>query len=140
MDRSRLNHLILYNGVVLAGVAIPHLIDDFIFGIPEAFGLTNIQAQILAGIFAVLLVWIFAQVGAEKRSGLIGAAVLGLTLALAGILKHIPLMFSPGPYWSGLFSEMLIIALILSGLSLFILSLYALLRTRNLHSTRGKDA
>ena len=122
----RLNKLILFNGAVLVGVAIPHLIDDFLYGIPEEFGLTDVAAQTLAGLFSVLLIWTFVQVGRENRIGLISAGTLGIFLALAGILKHVPLMLKPGPYWSGLFSEILIIALILSGLSLFMLSLYAL--------------
>jgi hypothetical protein len=121
-----LNNIILLNGSVLVGVAIPHLIDDFLYGIPEEFGLTNVDAQVLSGLFSALLVWTFTQVGRENRAGFISAGFLGIFLALAGILKHVPLMIKPGPYWGGLFSETLIIALILSGLSLFSLSLYAL--------------
>jgi len=117
----------LINGIILVGVSIPHLIDDFLFGIPNEFGLSNLQAQVLAGVFSALLIPIFNLVGRQKRAGIVGAGFLGIFLALAGILKHVPLMLQPGPYWSGLFSETLIIALILSGLSLFGLSLYALL-------------
>ena len=122
----RLNNIILFNGLVLVGIAIPHLIDDFLYGIPEEFGLTNVAAQALSGLFSVLLFWSFAQVGRENRVGLVSAGFLGIFLAMAGILKHVPLMLKEGPYWGGLFSEILIIALILSGLSLFSLSLYAL--------------
>jgi hypothetical protein len=122
---KKLDNLILLNGAILAGVAIPHLIDDFLFGIPAAFGLTNIQSQILSGIFSMFLVAIFALVGRSARPGYLGAGILGICLALAGLLKHVPLMLLPGPYWSGLFSETLIISLILSGLSLSGLSLYA---------------
>jgi len=128
MNRLKpLNRLILINGIILVGVSIPHLIDDFLFGIPDEFGLTNAQAQVLAGVFSALLILIFSLVGRQKRAGIVGAGFLGIFLALAGILKHVPLMLQHGPYWSGLFSETLIIALILSGLSLFGLSLYALL-------------
>ena len=128
MNRLKiLNRLILINGIILVGVSIPHLIDNFLFGIPDEFGLTNLQAQVLAGVFSALLILIFNLVGRQKRAGIVGAGFLGIFLALAGILKHVPLMLQPGPYWSGLFSETLIIALILSGLSLFGLSLYALL-------------
>ena len=56
MVRSRkLNKLVLLNGAILVGVAIPHLIDDFLYGIPEEFGLTNMVAQALSGLFSVLL-------------------------------------------------------------------------------------
>jgi hypothetical protein len=121
-----LNNIILINGAILVGIAIPHLIDDFLYGIPDAFGLTNVQAQIISGFFAALLIWIFAEVGRESRVGLFGTGFLGIFLSLAGILQHVPLMLKPGPYWGGLFSELLIMGLILSGLSLFSLSIYAL--------------
>ncbi len=122
----RWNNQVLINGAVLVGVAIPHLIDDFLYGIPEEFGLTDIQAQILAGVFSALLIVIFSLVARGRRGGIVGAAILGGFLALAGILKHVPRMLQPGPYWSGFFSEMLIIMLILSGISLLIISLIAL--------------
>ena len=127
MNRShRLENLVLIVGTIMVGVAIPHLIDDFLFDIPQEFGLTNIQAQVLAGIFAVLLIVVFSLAARRQRWGYIGTAFLGGFLALAGILKHVPLMLQPGPYWSGLFSEVLIIVLILSGISLLILSIRAM--------------
>ena len=127
MDKtSRFRNLVLINGTILVGVAIPHLIDDFLYGIPAEFGLTNIQAQISAGVFSVLLIVILSLVARDRRWGAIGAAVLGGFLALAGILKHVPRMLQPGPYWSGPFSEILILLLILSGISLLIISLVAL--------------
>ena len=122
----RLHNVLLINGAILVGVAIPHLIDDFLYGIPGEFGLTIVQAQILSGGFSMMLIWIFAQLAAKRRAGFIAAGLLGIFLALAGILKHVPRMLNPGPYWGGLFSETLIISLILSGLSLFSLSIYAL--------------
>ena len=127
MNRSRrLGNLVLINGTIMVGVAIPHLIDDFLYDIPAEFGLTNIQAQILAGIFSVLLIVVFSLAARGQRWGFIGTAFLGGFLALAGILKHIPLMAKPGPYWSGLFSEILIAILILSGILLLIVSVFAL--------------
>lgn len=122
MGREGERNLIFINGVVLTAVAIPHLIDDFLFGIPEEFGLTNIQAQSLAAVFAALLIVVFSLAARGQRWGFLGTAVVGGFLALAGILKHVPLMLKPGPYWSGLFSETLIWGLIVSGISLLILS------------------
>ncbi len=127
MNRARgLGNLVLINGVIMVGVAIPHLIDDFLFAIPEEFGLSNIQAQILAGFFAAMLIAVFSLVARGQRWGFIGTAFLGGFLALAGILKHVPRILQPGPYWSGLFSEILIGVLILSGISLLIISVHAL--------------
>lgn len=133
---KRIDNLVLVIGTIMVGVAIPHLIDDFLFGIPEEFGLTNFQAQVLAGIFSVLLILIFSLAARGRRWGFIGTATLGGFLALAGILKHIPLMIQPGPYWSGFFSEALIIVLILSGIALLIVSVIAL---HDLNRNSGTD-
>jgi drug/metabolite transporter (DMT)-like permease len=127
MNRARgVGNLVLINGVIMVGVAIPHLIDDFLYDVPQEFGLSNIQAQILAGFFAAMLIVVFSLVARGQRWGYIGTAFLGGFLALAGILKHIPMILQPRPYWSGLFSEILIGLLILSGISLMIISIYAL--------------
>ncbi len=102
--------------LLLAFFAIPHLIDDFLFGIPAEFGISVRLAQFLGGVFIVLYLGILIPMARGKRSGVIGGIGMGIFLALAGILKHIPLMLQPGPYWSGWFSEGLIIGLILCGI------------------------
>jgi hypothetical protein len=106
--------------LLLAVFSIPHLIDDFLFDIPYDFGISNMTAQILAGVFIFLFMLIFMELVRGKKTGLYGGMFMGLFLALAGILKHIPLIIEPGPYWSGWFSEGLIIGMIISGLSLLI--------------------
>jgi hypothetical protein len=127
MNRAhRWGNLVLINGAILVGVAIPHLIDDFLFDVPVEFGLSNIQAQILAGFFSALLIAVFALAARGERRGFLGTAFLGGFLALAGILKHGPRILEPGPYWSGPFSEILIGTLIVSGISLLLISLLAL--------------
>ena len=125
-EALRAGNFVLINGAIMVGVAIPHLIDDFLFGIPEEFGLSNIKAQILVGLFSAVLIAVFSLAARGQRWGYIGAAFLGGFLALAGILKHVPRILQPGPYWSGLFSEILIGALVLSGTSLVMISLHAL--------------
>jgi hypothetical protein len=116
--------IVLY--LLLAFFAIPHLIDDFLYGIPDDFGISNITAQVLAGVFIVIYLIIFRDLILGKRRGTMEAGAMGLFLALAGILKHIPLILLPGPYWSGWFSEGLIFGLILSGLLLFFLAVIKL--------------
>ena len=106
--------------LLLAVFSIPHLIDDFLFGIPDEFGISNMTAQILAGIFILIFMLIFMELVKGTKRGLYGGMFMGSFLALAGILKHIPLIIKPGPYWSGWFSEGLIIGMIISGLSLLV--------------------
>ena len=127
MDVSKkLENLILLNLVILYSVAIPHLIDDFLYGIPEEFGMSNLTAQFLAGGFTALMALVVILVTRGSTAGMIMAGVLGGFLALAAIIKHIPLILLSGPYWSGLFSESLIYGLVISGLSLSALSAYVL--------------
>jgi hypothetical protein len=112
--------------LILAFFSVPHLIDDFLFGIPAEFGLTVHFTQVLAGAFIVIFLGILIPLARGKKGGVYSAMGMGGFLALAGILKHIPLMLQPGPYWSGWFSETLIIGLILSGLGVILSGLIAL--------------
>lgn len=117
MAKSR-EVLIFY--LALAFFAVPHLIDDFLFGIPEEFGISVQLAQTLSGFFILIYLLIGVGLARETKWGLSSAMGMGGFLALAGILKHIPLMLQPGPYWSGWFSEVLIYGLILSGLGVIL--------------------
>lgn len=92
-------NLILINEALHIGVAIPHLIDDFLYGKPNQLGLSNMTALVLSGFFAAALIWSFAQFGRGNKAGLFGAGFLLALLALAGVLKHIPLLLQPGAYW-----------------------------------------
>jgi len=106
--------------------AIPHLIDDFLFDIPAEIGLTNQSAQMLSGLFATILVVTFVLISKEQRVGYSLAAFLGAFLALAVLLRHIPRIIQPGPYWSGWFSEVLIYGVFVSGIALLVTSVIAI--------------
>ena len=56
-------------------------------------------AQFLAGVFILIYLGILILLARGERGGVIGAICTGIFLALAGILKHIPLIIKPGPYW-----------------------------------------
>ncbi len=126
LSENKHSNLVVIIGIILAFFSIPHLIDDFIFDIPTEFGLTNIQAQILSGIFIVCYLWIMILVSKQWRGGYFGTAFIGGFLALAVLLKHIPKILLPEPYWSGWFSETLIIGIFISGIVLLITSILAL--------------
>lgn len=112
--------------LVLAFFSIPHLIDDFLFDIPADFGISVHLSQFLAGVFILIYLGILIPLARGKRGGVIGAVSMGIFLALAGILKHIPLIIKPGPYWSGWFSEGLIFGMIISGIGLAITGIFLL--------------
>jgi hypothetical protein len=134
MHDKKISNLVIGFGIVLSFFAIPHLIDDFLFGIPTEFGMSNQTAQILSGLFIAVWILILVIAARGQRIGYYGTAIMGMFLALAGILKHIPIMILTGSYWSGWFSETLIYGLILTGLLLFCGSIFAIrnlqLRTR----------
>lgn len=129
-DRSdnRYNNAVLRVGIMLSFFAIPHLIDDFLFGIPAEFGITNQFAQFLSGLFTIVLFWVLVWVSKGRIIGFIMSIFLGTFLALAGILKHVPKIIQPGPYWSGWFSEVLILGLIVTGIVLAGISTLAMIR------------
>lgn len=115
---------------LLGFFSFPHLIDDFLFGIPEEFGISIHFTQVLSGIFWVLYALILKGLVINKRWGVSWGIFMGSFLALAGILKHIPLILKPGPYWSGWFSETLILGMIITGIMLAISGIVTL-RTDN---------
>ncbi len=116
--------VILY--LILAFFAIPHLIDDFLYDIPAEFGISVHLSQFLAGVFILIYQGIMIPLVRGAKAGVSSAIGMGIFLSLAGILKHIPLIIQPGPYWSGWFSEGLIYGLILSGIGLAIAGVLAL--------------
>ncbi|MBE0696643.1 MAG: hypothetical protein IH586_06940, partial [Anaerolineaceae bacterium] len=115
---NKWSNLAIAVGLVMVLFAAPHLIDDFLFDIPAEFGLTNQQTQVLAAIFHAQLIVFFVLVARRRKAGYYGMIFWGVFLALAGILKHMPKIIQPEPYWSGPFSEWLIIGLIISGILL----------------------
>lgn len=115
-SRSFTTTIALY--LVLAFFSIPHLIDDFLFDIPAEFGISVHLSQFLAGVFILIYLGILILLSQNRRGGVVGAIIMGIFLALAGILKHIPLIIQPGPYWSGWFSEGLIFGMIMSGIGI----------------------
>lgn len=124
--RYRWSNLVIGVGLVLVLFSAPHLIDDFLYNIPEEFGLTNQQTQVLAGIFHTQLIVFFVLAARERKAGYYGLLFWGVFLALAGILKHLPQIVKPEPYWSGTFSETLIIGMIVVGIALAVVSILAL--------------
>ena len=117
-NKGLLPKLVIPLYMMLGFFSFPHLIDDFLYGIPEEFGLSVHTTQILSGIFIILFLFILWGLALDKQIGYIGGMIMGAFLALAGILKHLPQIIKPEPYWSGWFSEALIIGMIISGLTL----------------------
>jgi len=96
--KNNQQHGVIVFYLILAFFSIPHLIDDFLFDIPADFGISVRLSQFLAGVFILIYLGILIPLARGNRGGVIGAISMGIFLALAGILKHIPLIIKPGPY------------------------------------------
>ena len=124
-DRGRSN-LVTILGIVLIAFAVPHFVDDFLHEMPDEFGMTIVQAQMLGGLFFALLAAALVMAGRGRRAGYYGLLSFGLFLAAAVILKHLPGLLAEEPYWGGAVSEGNIIGLMVTGPALALASLWAL--------------
>lgn len=101
---------------IFAGFGAAHLIDDFLYGVPAEFNLTNSPTQFLALAFFVALTGLIALAGRGSRTSYQGLITIGLLLALADTLKHIPEIVGSVTYRSGTASVFFALGLIISGL------------------------
>jgi O-antigen ligase len=118
MDKQRTwSNRVVCTAAVFAGFGVAHLIDDFLFGVPAEFHLSNPASQVLGLPFFVALTGLIALAARGSRASYAGLIVIGLLLAAADTTRHIPEMLRAGPYRSGLPSMAFAGGLILSGLT-----------------------
>ena len=111
--------------VLLAGFGAAHLIDDFLYGVPADFGLSNATAQVLALVYFGLTSVLLALAARGSRAGYVGNMVLGLFLLLADMLKHGREGLFAGAWRSGLFSRSLAFGLMMCAIGLVVVSIGA---------------
>ena len=105
---------------------IPHVIEDFQYGVPESFGVNPSIAGLLVGIGLAVQVGGIIGIARGTKWGLIITLLVSTGWLLGAILDHLPDILSSAPYRQGALSrflEALIILdfgviLILSGLGL----------------------
>jgi fucose permease len=131
IDRSCLRNWVAGFGAATVTFAVPHFVDDFLYGMPAEFGLSEPEAQVLGGLFFGAIATVLVLAGRGSRAGMAGSVVVGLLLAAAVILKHVGPILRPGPYWGGALSELSILGLGASSLAWAITSLVALLSDRS---------
>lgn len=132
--RFQWGNIVIGVGLVLVFFASAHLVDDFLYGLPDEFGMTDPQAQVLAGLFHAQWIVFFVLAAREKKAGYYGTLFWGGFLTLAGIFKHLPGIRRPGPYMSGAFSEMLILGLVAAGIAQVVVSVIALRERRRIEA------
>ena len=93
--------------VLLTGFGAAHLIDDFLYGVPADFGLSNPVTQVLALLYFLITSWLLVLAVRGQKAGYIGNMVLGLFLLTADMLKHGMEGMFWGPWRTGTFSRFL---------------------------------
>ncbi|MCK5053164.1 MAG: hypothetical protein KAR65_02735 [Anaerolineales bacterium] len=111
---------------IFAGFGAAHLIDDFLYGVPAEFNLTNPPTQFLALAFFVALTGLIALAARGTRASYRGLITIGLLLALADTLKHVPEIVGSTSYRSGTASIIFSLGLIVTGLATAVVSWFAL--------------
>jgi len=115
-DQGRWSNRVIVVSSIFAGFGAAHLIDDFLFGVPAEFNLTNPPTQFLAFAFFVALTGLVALAARGTRASYQGLITIGLLLALADTLYHVPEIVGSATFRSGAASIFFAIGLIVSGL------------------------
>jgi hypothetical protein len=137
MDPSkRWSNRVVIAAVLLAGFGAAHLIDDFLYGVPADFGLSNQFSQGLAVVYFIITSSFLVLAARGSRAGYLGNLALGLFLLLADLLKHGSEGLFSGPWRNGLFSRSLALGLMLSAVALVVVSYGAWQHARR---SGGKD-
>jgi hypothetical protein len=115
-DKRRWSNRVIVVSSIFAGFGVAHLIDDFLFGVPAEFNLTNPPTQFLALAFFVALTGLIAFAARGTRASYQGLITIGLLLALADTLKHVSEIVGSVTFRSGAASIFFSVGLIISGL------------------------
>ena len=98
---KRWSNRVVVAAVLLTGFGAAHLIDDFLYGIPADFGLSNEVSQVLAVVYFIITSLLLVLAARGNKAGYIGNLVLGLFLLTADMLKHGTEGLFAGPWRSG---------------------------------------
>ncbi len=123
---SRWSNRVVAVSSIFAGFGAAHLIDDFLYGVPAEFNLSNPPTQFLALAFFVALTGLIALAARGTRASYQGLITIGLLLALADTVKHIPEIVGSASFRSGAASIFFAIGLIVSGLATASVAWFAL--------------
>jgi uncharacterized transporter YbjL len=81
-DQTRWSNRVIVVSSIFAGFGVAHLIDDFLFGVPAEFNLTNPPTQFLAFAFFVALTGLIALAAIESGTFRSGAASIFFSVGL----------------------------------------------------------
>jgi len=129
MTKDQAQDLVCWVIIVSAAsllVTLPHAFEDFVYGVPQQFGLS-----VMAAGFLVATVYLFQLIGMllalkGRRAGLILLFFIGLGWTTGAVLDHLPDIIKSDPYRQGAISKVAELLIICIGLILAVLSAIAI--------------
>jgi hypothetical protein len=93
-------------------VTVPHVAEDFVYGVPQKYGVSLTQAGLLlaAGYFCQLVGVVLLSQG--RRTGLVVSFFIGSAWLAAAVWDHLPDLIKGGPYREGPASKLWIAGII----------------------------
>jgi len=112
-------------------VTLPHAFEDFVYGVPQKFGLSVMTAG-----FLIALGYLFQLIGMllasrGRQSGLFLLFFIGLGWTIGATLEHLPDIINSGHYRQGAISKVMELLIIGIGLILTVLSAVAIRQLRS---------
>jgi hypothetical protein len=112
-------------------VTLPHAFEDFVYGVPQEFGLS-----VMAAGFLVALGYLFQLIGMllalrGRQDGLVLLFLIGLGWTIGAMLDHLPDIIKSDPYRQGAISKVMELLIIGIGLILMVLSAVAIRQLRS---------
>ncbi|HEX2997150.1 MAG TPA: hypothetical protein VHP14_20175 [Anaerolineales bacterium] len=119
---ERWSNRVVVAAVLLTGFGATHLIDDFLYGLPADFGLSNELSQAVAVVYFIATGLLLVLASRGSKAGYIGNMGFGLFLLLADSLKHGSEGLFSGSWRSGWFSRSLAFSTLLLSIGLVVIS------------------
>lgn len=108
---------ILYRRTALAASAvsflgiIPHSIEDFLEGVPGAFGLSTSTAAWLLGVALTVQIGLLLIATSHHQGALVGVVAYGIGWVVAALVDH-PEAFMPAPFRDGISSRVWVLLIV----------------------------
>jgi hypothetical protein len=118
-------------------VTLPHAFEDFVYHVPQKFGLNVMTAGFLVaiGYLVQLIGTLLATRG--RQAGMVLLFLIGLGWTIGATLDHLPEIIKSGPYREGTVSKIMELLIIGTSLALTVLSAIAIRQLRSRDSSSG---
>lgn len=107
-------------------VTIPHVVEDFVYGVPQKYGLDigTAGALLAAGYF--LQTYAVVLLSERKKGGLFFTFLIGVLWLAGAVWDHLPDLLRMGHYREGMISKVWIVGIIGWAVLLIVATLSAL--------------